>query len=167
MAVQFYVGEDFKGEVWPARKMRTGKVMHFSMNKEADITKQFINDSLPVAIDNLSAGSHVITMESQASYIEMKAEKFNAYLSEDGIDDIAVLRKEHNEMNKDSRELYQRCAKTILQAGNVKDTLYKMKAGFMLELIPQKNPYSLKIADDLPVLVLFNKKPLANYKVGV
>ena len=165
VAVQFYVGEDFKEEVWAARKSRTGKVIHFSNNRQTDITNKFIPDSLPVALTNLVLGTHMITMESKPSYIEMKADKFNEYLAEDGIDDIAVLRKQKNQLSKDSREFYQRFAKTIFQSGAVVDSTYKIITGMRLELIPGKNPYSLKAGNKLPMLILFNGKPLHNYKI--
>ena len=51
-------------------------------------------------------------------------------------------------------------------AGNAADTVvYARKTGHLLELIPQKNPLSLRDGEKLPVLLLLNGKPLAD--VGI
>ena len=53
-------------------------------------------------------------------------------------------------------------------AGNVTDTVvYARKTGHLLELIPQKNPLSLREGEKLPVLLLLNGKPLAGQGIEV
>ncbi len=49
-----------------------------------------------------------------------------------------------------------------LAAGANDDTLFKRQVGHLLELVPQKNPLALKAGELLPVLVLFDGKPLAD-----
>lgn len=49
-----------------------------------------------------------------------------------------------------------------LAAGAKDETLYKRQVGHLLELVPQKNPLALKPGETLPVLVLFDGKPLAD-----
>lgn len=53
-------------------------------------------------------------------------------------------------------------------SGSAKDdSVFSTKAGHLLELIPQANPYGLKVGQTLPVLVLFNGQPLAQAKIEV
>ena len=52
--------------------------------------------------------------------------------------------------------------------GTAKDpSVFSTKAGHLLELIPQVNPYTLKAGQTLPVLVLFNGQPLPEAKIEV
>ena len=47
----------------------------------------------------------------------------------------------------------------------VTDSTYKLNTGMLLEIIPQKNPYAIKINETLPVYFEFKSKPLKNYQV--
>lgn len=49
-----------------------------------------------------------------------------------------------------------------LDATRTDTGLYKRNVGHLLELVPQKNPLALKADELLPVLVLFDGKPLAD-----
>lgn len=86
-------------------------------------------------------------------------------LREEGLDSIVALREQSGESQSEARERYSRYLKSLLQAGARHDETYKRELGFKLEIIPQTNPYELKIGDSLEVKVLFEGKPLPNAKV--
>lgn len=166
IAFNFFVGEDFEGELWGKRKERTLKLTHFSDKKQEDLTALALaTDSSDVMMKFETNGTHVLAMESKNSFIALDAEKFNAYLKEDGIDNIFELRQKNGDLDKPSRELYRRCAKTIIQVGDKMDKTYRKKTGMPLELIPLQNPYTLKDMDKLTVKVLFQGKPLVKKMV--
>jgi nickel transport protein len=53
-------------------------------------------------------------------------------------------------------------------AGSAADTVaFRRRAGHLLEIVPQKNPLALRPGETLPVLVLFNGKPLPNAGIEV
>ena len=165
-AVKFRVGEHFKGEPWGKKKERTRQVTHFFNNSQNDLTAQAIqSDTADLTVHFATEGTHLLAMASSDSYIEMEADKFNEYLKEDGISDILQRRKTRNELGKKSRELYQRCAKTLVQAGTKTDNTYKKNVGYLLEIIPLQNPYTLKPGQTLVVKILFKNKPLPNYAI--
>ncbi len=60
-----------------------------------------------------------------------------------------------------SREFYVRCAKTLIRAenGSTRD-VFDHRFGMPLEIVPIRDPYGPDKTDDLPVLVLFNGKPI-------
>ncbi len=160
------VGEDFHGEIWGARKKRTETLHHYFGKQKEDLTAQALaSDSLSIEFKCKKSGTHLLAMRSNNSFIELKAEEFNVYLKEDGIENILALREKKGELGKPSREFYQRCAKAILQVGNKKDDTYAINCGMPLEIMPLQNPYELKIGDKLPVKILFEGKPLADVVV--
>jgi uncharacterized GH25 family protein len=163
MTLTFYVGEDFTGEMWGKRKERTLKVTDFIGKKQTDLTNLAIqSDSNDIKLSFEKEGTHVLTMQSKNSFIALEAEKFNAYLKDDGIDNIYELRQKNGDLDKPSRELYSRCAKTLIQVGDKMDKTFKKNTGMPLEIIPLQNPYLAKIGDKMTVKVLFEGKSLAD-----
>jgi uncharacterized GH25 family protein len=98
-------------------------------------------------IDN--AGLTIIGYYSNPSIAELPADKFNAYLKEEGLNVPPASKSPV----KDS---FLRCAKALLQtgAGGADRVL-----GFPLELVAEKNPYAL--TGELPVQLIYQGKPLA------
>ena len=92
---------------------------------------------------------------SNPSRIELPAEKFNAYLEEEGLDAILALRAKRGDSNAVGRELYSRCAKSLLLSGDGDRQL-----GFPLELVAERNPYALADGEELPVQLLWQNGPL-------
>lgn len=161
--LSFLVGEDFHGEVWEARVKRTQSVQVFGAKTQLSLTEIALkSDSIPIPVVLENPGTYLVAMRSNNSFIELEAEKFNDYLKEDGIENIAQLRADKKELDKPAREFYQRCAKTLLQVGGTMDGSYKKNLGQPLEIIPLKNPYALKANEGLPVQILFKGKPLPN-----
>ncbi len=162
----FYVGEDFTGEIWGNKKERTLKLTHFTGEIKSDLTKLSIeSDTYDIVLNFVNEGTLVLTLESKNSFIALDAEKFNAYLKEDGIDDIYEFRKKDGDLDKPSKELYRRCAKTLVQVGTNTDNTFKKNTGMPLEIIPLQNPYTAKMGDKMTVKILFNGKPLKNKMV--
>jgi len=54
---------------------------------------------------------------------------------------------------------YQQFAKALISAGERGDDVFSKPIGHKLEIIPLKNPYTVKVGDYLPVKVLFDSKP--------
>ena len=163
MTLNFYVGEDFTGEIWGKRIERTLKFTDFVGKKQTDLTALTIqSDSNDIQLSFDKEGTHVLAMRSKNSFIALEAGKFNDYLKDDGIENIYALREKNGDLDKPSRELYSRCAKTLIQVGDKTDNTFKKNTGMPLEIIPLQNPYLAKIGDKITVNVLFEGKPLAD-----
>jgi uncharacterized GH25 family protein len=163
IALTFYVGEDFMGEIWGKKRERTLKLTHFSRKNQEDLTDLAIkSDSNDLVLNFDKEGTHMVTMESKNSFIALEAAKFNDYLKDDGIDNIYQLREKNRELDKPSKEFYRRCAKTLIQVGSKLDKTFKKNTGMPLEIIPLKNPYALKMGDKMTVQVLYNGAPLSD-----
>jgi len=166
--IDFLVGENFAGESWDLTKHKVEAAQVISAYGKKDLkptVKNTKGKNLTYRIAN--EGTHLFSLQSSAAYIELDGEKFNAYLEEDGIDDILALRKKNNQLDKGSRENYTRYAKLLVQSGNKTDDVYKRKVGFKVEIIPLQNPYALKSGDYLECEILYDGKPLPHQMVKI
>jgi uncharacterized GH25 family protein len=153
------VGMQFQGETRDFTPARVARLRHFSATGETDWTARAQGQrELPVSFP--SAGSHVVTLDSSASLLTLDADKFHAYLREEGLDPIITLREQAGEASSPGRERYQRCNKTLVLVGGRSDTTWKIRTGQRLELVPLDNPASLAPGESLRCLLLFNGTPL-------
>jgi len=89
------------------------------------------------------AGLVIIGYSSKPSQIVLPAQKFNDYLTEEGLESIAALRSKRNETNAEAREAFARCAKALISSGPITAADVDRPLGFTLELVAEKNPYGL------------------------
>jgi uncharacterized GH25 family protein len=115
---------------------------------------------IKVAVPGLIiAGYH-----SRPSAVTLTADKFNQYLKEEGLDRIASTRAARGEANAQARELFSRFAKSLVMAGSSRAGGDRA-LGFTLELIAERNPYSMAIGGALPVQLVHEGRPLAGVQV--
>jgi uncharacterized GH25 family protein len=106
-------------------------------------------------------GIYLIGYRSTRDFVELEPEKFRSYLRKEGLERIIDARSERNESNLPARELYSRCAKSLLRIGaGGADDVFRLNLGYTLELMPERNPYALSPGDSLPIVLLYNGKPL-------
>lgn len=90
------------------------------------------------------------------------AAKFNAYLKDEGLDAVLALRASRKELDKGGvREVFSRCAKSLILSGAVADAQADRALGFPLELVAERNPYGLPPGADLPLRLTYENRPLA------
>src|SRR5882762_8060514 len=106
-------------------------------------------------------GLLVIGYRSNPSAVELTAEKFNQYLKEEGLDAVAALRARRNDTGAKAREIFSRCAKSLVLSGSAKEGQGDRPLGFTLELVAEQNPYALRAGQDLPVRLTYENRPLA------
>jgi len=106
-------------------------------------------------------GLLVIGYHSNASSVELAAEKFNQYLKEEGLDAVAALRARRNETGAGAHEIFSRCAKSLVFSGSPSEAQGDRRLGFPLELVAERNPYAIRAGQDLPVRLTYENRPLA------
>jgi uncharacterized GH25 family protein len=106
-------------------------------------------------------GLLVVGYRSNPSPVELTAEKFNQYLKEEGLDAVAAARARRNETGAKAREIFSRCAKSLILSGTAKDEQGDRSLGFTLELVAERNPYALRPGQELPVRLTYENRPLA------
>jgi uncharacterized GH25 family protein len=108
------------------------------------------------------SGTYLVGLSTKPREIDLKAAEFNDYLQHDGLPDTLAARKKDGELQKDVRERYSKHVRAIFQVGDKLSDDYQQLLNYPVEIIPQQNPYSLKVGQDLVVLCLLEGQPIAN-----
>ena len=94
--------------------------------------------------------------------LALPAAEFNAYLKDEGIDNVLQARRENGTLDTPSRERYAKFPKSLLQVGDTTSNDYATVLGYEAEIVPMANPYALPVGGVLPVQCPVRGKPLAN-----
>lgn len=105
-------------------------------------------------------GTYLAGVSTKPREIDLKAAEFNDYLRHDGIPDTLAERTKLNELGKDVRERYSKHVRAIFQVGNKLSDEYKRQLNYPAEIIPQENPYALKVGDTITLLCTVEGRPV-------
>src|SRR5262245_669929 len=111
-----------------------------------------------------TAGHVILTVVNAAATETMRPAAFLDYIKEEGLSHIIESRTQRGEADKPARERYTMYAKSILLAGEP-SAAYSRPVGSPIEIVPEKDPYSLKGSGSLPIRVLVKGNPAANVQV--
>ena len=156
------------GKPWDMQKNRVEKLeLHQALKtvNVLDSVRSGDKDNLTYIVKQ--EGTSVLAMQSNNAFIESQADEFNAYLKEDGLDEILDQRKKTNTLSSPAKEFYTRYTKLLFQVGEKRDDTYKKLAGFPVEIVPESNPYNSKIGDAIRFKILFDGKPTFGVRVKV
>ena len=166
--IRFLVGENFEGNNWQGNNERIQSLKIYYggvIDDLSPVVTDAAGDSIEYTM--IDEGTNLIAFHSTNSFIEMEPEKFETYLKEDGLTNALEYRNEHKENGCNGREFYQRCAKTLVQVGNIKDETFKITTFLPIDIIPLGNPYLSKDKELLRAKVFYKSSPLANALVKV
>ena len=162
--VRFSVGHGGDYDAWAHGKSRVLALAAHGPDRVSDALGGVAESAARVSL--LDEGTHVLSLVSGPASSVLGAEKFNAYLLEEGLIAVAAHRSQHQLTDRPGSERYSRRAKTLLQVGNVATDNVTRPLGLMLELVPLMNPYALDEEDALTLQVLFNGAPLSGATVA-
>jgi uncharacterized GH25 family protein len=116
-------------------------------------------------------GVYTLVYISNPSHVSLDADKFTAYLREEGLESVVADRESRGESSAAGSEAYSRCAKTFVRVGDAKavaatETSWSKPVGMRLELVPLDNPLHVKAGQTLRVRLLSDGKPLSGILVG-
>ncbi len=157
------VAETFPGEAVP---WRTGKIVSMSLFDARGRTEiaspPLEGDPARARLELRAPGTAIVTLVTDASYIELPAAEFDAYLEHDGHTAALETRRQSGKPDIPGRERYTRHVKTILNAGGPSASVALTRAGMMLEIVPQAVLEGLAPGGTLPVRVFFKDAPCAD-----
>jgi len=105
-------------------------------------------------------GLHVVGYLGKPTPVELPAAKFNEYLKDEGLETILAERARRKTADTRARELFTRCAKTLVLAGPARREQRDRPLGFPLELISETNPYILTPGNEFIVTLQHRGRPL-------
>jgi uncharacterized GH25 family protein len=157
------VGQGFRGDPVP---LMPDKIVKFVTVSAAGVETAAggIPGRDPAGRARVSEPGFVIAgYRSSPSSLELPADKFEAYLKDEGLEKIIAIRARRGESEKPSKEIYSRCAKALLDAGGAGNAGFDRALGLRLELVPETSPKKLpaNAGGSVPVRLLFEGKPLA------
>ena len=169
VALRLEVGEFFEGEAAGFSIPRTERLRHISAERQQDL-RPLLPPDAPEAEVSLKldrAGTHLLVFDSKPLQITLEADKFHAYLHDEGLDFVKALREKNGTAHLPARERYRRHVKTLVQAGRAPaagraaDLSYATPSGQRLEIMPLRNPLALRAGDALALKIVFENRPLA------
>lgn len=168
VTLRLEVGESFTGEPAGFSIPSTHALRHFASNFQEDLRPFLPRETLEaeVALDLDAPGTHLLVYDSAPLRITLEAEKFHAYLQDEGLDFVKTQREQAGTANQSARERYRRNIKTLIEVGPLPhteralDPTYATQVGQRLEIMPLRNPLTMAAGDALPLAIVFDGKPL-------
>ncbi len=172
VGLRLLVGQDLRGE---ALALVPGLARQFVV-QDAVVRRPLaprLRTATAALLRVTAPGLQVVGYYSHPSFIELPADKFNAYLAEEGLEAILAQRAGLDQSLASGREMYTRCAKTLLRTAPIAPiapiaptaattpTQADQRLGFPLELVAERNPYDSVAGQALPVRLSFEDRPLA------
>jgi uncharacterized protein DUF4198 len=112
----------------------------------------------------MTPGLLVIGYRSNPSVVDLTPDKFRQYLKEEGLDAVAALRARRGQTGG-ARDMFSRCAKSLVLSGSPDAMQQDRLLGFTLELLAERNPYAIAPGEELPVRLTYEGRPLAGVLV--
>jgi len=109
----------------------------------------------------------VLGFESNPSFSDLEAERFNNYVEHEGLVAIAAHREANGTTDENGTELYARRAKALFQVGAEHTDNITQPVGHLLEIVPLESPFALQEGDTLPVQILWRGAPLEGANIAV
>ncbi len=157
-----YVGQYFEGVQVGYITTHTLMLKHYSVDALEDLITQVpareAVGEIPVQIAH--AGTHLIAFDSLPNPITLSADKFEAYLHDEGLDHIIRQREQDGASAAPGRERFRRNTKTLLRAGRRSDATYAIRTHQRLELVPLNDPLSTSPGAQLRFRLYFDDKPV-------
>ena len=100
--------------------------------------------------------------------IEMNRKQVQHYLDEIDAPPLLTQAWFAGKGAKPWREIYSKHAKTFVRVGRPKgDRSWSEQVGMALEIVPEKDPTTLRAGDEFPVSVFKNGTPLIDFSLGI
>src|SRR5262245_59428496 len=147
--LKLWVGEHLGGETLPRDEAGIERFTAIRGTSETPVLGLDGSDPAGV-LRPVSPGGLVIAYRSERYPVVLDPAKFAAYLDLEGLPQVAP-----------GREVFSRCAKSLLAVGSTGDRALTQPVGLTLELVPETDPYTLAPGAKLSVRLLYEGKPLA------
>ncbi|OUJ73990.1 DUF4198 domain-containing protein [Hymenobacter crusticola] len=162
--VPMLAGNNFTGVRWRGKNSRLTRYVHYAPSDSTNLLPLVTQHDTSLATVTLAQpGTHQLALATNNAFLTFAADSFNAYLRAERLDNILLIRKQREQLAQPAREAYRRCAKALVQVGTGSSpgSTFNRVAGLPLELIPEQDPYGLRVGASLTVRLLADGQPVA------
>lgn len=155
------VGEFYTGELVAITSSHAASLHALSAAGDEDLTAKVPSGSMLPAL-RLSfprAGTHVLAYESHPSQVVLPADKFHAYLHDEGLDWVVRQREAAGIASTPGRERFRRSAKALIKVGGRSDGASTRSTGQRMEITPLEDPLARAAGDALRFQLRFEGQP--------
>lgn len=164
LGLKLRVGDDFRGEPIPRNDELIERFVVTDANGSRGVVGRPGAD--PAGLLRVTAtGPMVVGYQSRPNSVLLSASKFTSYLKEQGLDRVVALREKTGQAHVDARELFIRCAKTLVRTGTTGNTPVDRAIGLTLELVAEADPSSLPPGQELPLQITYMGRALSGVRV--
>lgn len=135
---------------------------------QAAIADFEVSKTLPIRFE--TDGLYVLTVETTSAFSELQAEKFNAYVEEEGLTPIKIDRVLKEATEIPGTEIYSRRGKTLVQIGDISDVdpeYLTRPIGLTLEIVPLQNPARLGEGEMMSSRIYYRGNPMEGVTIGL
>lgn len=162
VALRLYVGEDFRGDSLIYLPELQERYIYVDASGEHPVPG-VPGDDPAGKIRPRGPGTVVVGYRSAPFTISFKTlDEFQAYLAKEGLEHIGAQRRRLNKPERDITERYSRAAKSLIDVGAAGTGGGDRRLGFTLELLAERNPYTLQPGAELPLRLYYADRPLAD-----
>ena len=161
--IVFRIGSNFQGDTYPFVRS-LGRRFTVTDGKGEHAIKTLDGDDPAAEIEFAVPGLSIVAHERVPEQIIFPTfDKFQESLIYEGLEPFVEKHKLTGKPMAEIRELYSRCAKTLISVGQGGGD--DKRVGMPLELVSEKNPYQLAGATALPVQLYAQGKPISGVLV--
>ena len=164
------VGSEAQRDRWGAKASLVSRIVRRGPGGEQDL--RAVLRAPPAEADAKVRlawpGLHLIAVETHETVQELPADRFNAYASEEGLSLALAERARRNTEDRPGREAFSRRAKALIQVGpRTQDAsaVATARLGQTLEIVPERDPFTLPAGEPLPVRLYYEGRPLSGATV--
>lgn len=161
IGVKLRIGQDFLGDPLPRDPALIDQFVVIDSEGRSPIVGRDGAD--PAGLVRVGRpGLLIVGYRSLPSSVELPAATFNQYLNDEGLDGIVATRASRHQTDSAAREIFSRCAKSLVLSGSPRMSEGDRAIGFTLELVAKRNPYAVGVGQDLPIDLIYQGRPLPN-----
>ena len=157
------IGHGDDRETWAVRPERIVQFRALGPTGPVDLRPMVRAGAADQRVALTTPGLHVLAYESNAIPSTLPAKRFNDYLREEGLTPALQAREREGRAQTPGREIYSRRAKALVMVGaetRRPQPHVTAPVGLTLEIVPERDPYTLPSGEPLPVRVVYQGQPL-------
>ncbi len=162
LEVNLLLGPPLQGEAYPRDSKHI--IQFFITDTKEENSVLGIEGKTPAGYLRLQkSGTYLMAYHGTPQENTLDSVEFEKYLKHSGLEKIILMRERKKETDQPGREIFSRCAKSLLNVSGEHSLNIDIKRFLKLplEIIPQVNPYLLQPGDSFSLQILYKGRPLS------